>query len=66
MPTVGPGPHGKVPDPYTCRLDLRGKVQDPRECDLDLRDGSRTPLRGVRTTHSLVPGLWGKEYLGLA
>jgi hypothetical protein len=66
MPTVGLAPHGKVPDPCSCRPDLRGKVQDPRECDLDLQDGSWTPLRGVQTTHSRVSGPWGKEYLGLA
>jgi hypothetical protein len=63
---VGPSPHGKVSDPCTCRLDLRGKVQDPRECDPDLRDESQNPLRGIRTTHSRVPGLWGKEYPSLA
>jgi hypothetical protein len=32
-----------------------GRVPDPW-------DGSRTPLRGVRATHSRVPGFWDKEY----
>jgi hypothetical protein len=66
IPTVGPDTHGKVSEPCTCRPNLRSKVQDPRECNPDLRVGSRTPLRGVRTTHSRVLGLWGKEYPGLA
>jgi hypothetical protein len=34
MPTVGPDPHGKIPDPCTCRPNLRSKVQDPREGNL--------------------------------
>jgi hypothetical protein len=29
MPTVGPDPHRKVPDPCTCRPDLWSKVQVP-------------------------------------
>jgi hypothetical protein len=66
MPTVGLDPHGKVLDPCTCRPDLQSKVQDPRECNPNLRVGFRTPLRRVRTTHSRVPGLWGREYSGLA
>jgi hypothetical protein len=37
-----------------------------RECSPDLRVGSRTPLRGIQTTHSRVSGLRGREYSGLA
>jgi hypothetical protein len=66
MPTVGPDPHGKVSDPCTCRPDLQSNIQDPHECSPDLRVGSQTPLRGIQTTHSWVPGLRGTEYLGLA
>jgi hypothetical protein len=60
MPTVGPYPHRKALDPCACRPNLKGKVQDPREYNPGLQVGSRTPLCGVRTTHSWVPGLWGK------
>jgi hypothetical protein len=42
-----------------------GKVQDPRRRKPDPWDGSRTPLCGVRATHSRVPGFWDKEYPGL-
>jgi hypothetical protein len=41
MPTAGPDPHGKEPDPYTCRPDLRGKVKDPRSAT---RTSGVTPL----------------------
>jgi hypothetical protein len=27
--TMGPDPHGKVPDPYICGPDLRGHKPDP-------------------------------------
>jgi hypothetical protein len=53
--TVGPDPHGKVPDPWIHSPDLRGYRPDPR-------DGSLTSLCGVRVTHNKVPGFWEKEY----
>jgi hypothetical protein len=42
-----------------------GEVQDLHGREPDPWDGSRTPLCGVRATHSRVPGFWDKEYLGL-
>jgi hypothetical protein len=56
--TVGPDPHGKVPDPCTSGPDLRGYRPDPR-------DVSRTSLCRVQATLSGVPGFWDKEYPGL-
>jgi hypothetical protein len=46
--TVGPDPHGKVPDPWIHSPDLR-------EYRLDPRDGSRTSLCGAQVTHNKVP-----------
>jgi hypothetical protein len=46
--------------------DLHGYDPDPWDgYDPDPWDGSRTPLCGVRATHSRVPGFYDKEYLGL-
>jgi hypothetical protein len=42
-----------------------GKVQDLHEHKPDPWDEFRTPLCGVRATHSRVPGFWDREYLGL-
>jgi hypothetical protein len=39
-----------------------GKVQDLHRYKPDPWDGSRTPLCGVRATHSRVLGFWDKEY----
>jgi hypothetical protein len=55
---VGPDPHGKVLDPCVYRLDLRVR---PRAST----GANRTPLCGVRATHSRVSGFWDKEYPGL-
>jgi hypothetical protein len=49
--TVGPDPHGKVPNPRVRSRTSTG--------------ASRTPLCGVQATHSRVPGFWDKEYPGL-
>jgi hypothetical protein len=49
--TVGPDPHGKVPDP---------SISGP-----GLRVGSRTSLCRIWATLSRVPGFWDKEYPGL-
>jgi hypothetical protein len=42
-----------------------GKVQDLHGREPNPWDGSRTPLCGVRATHSKVPEFWDKEYPGL-
>jgi hypothetical protein len=56
--TVGPDPHGKVSDPCTYGPDLRVRSR--------ISTGvNRTPLCGVRATHSKVLGFWDKEYPGL-
>jgi hypothetical protein len=39
----------------------QGKVQDLHGCESDPWDGSRTPLCGVRATHSRVLGFWDKN-----
>jgi hypothetical protein len=56
--TVGPNPHGKVLDPCIYRSDLRVRSRTSKGVN-------RTPLCGVRATHSRVPGFWDKEYPGL-
>jgi hypothetical protein len=55
---VGPDPHGKVSDPCVYRPNLRVR---PRTST----GANRTPLCGVRATHSRVPRFWDKEYPGL-
>jgi hypothetical protein len=56
--TVSPDPHGKVSDPCICGLDLRVRSRTST-------GANRTPLCGVRATHSKVPEFWDKEYSGL-
>jgi hypothetical protein len=48
--------------PLHIRTGPPGKVQDLHGYKPDPWDGSRTPLCGVRPTHSRVPGFWDKEY----
>jgi hypothetical protein len=55
---VSPDPHGKVSNPCIYRPDLQVRSRTPM-------GANRTPLCGVRVTHSRVPGLWDKEYPGL-
>jgi hypothetical protein len=56
--TVGPDPHGKVLDPCIYRPDLQARSRT-------LPGANRTPLCGVRATHSRVPGFRDKEYPSL-
>jgi hypothetical protein len=51
--------------PLYTRTGPTGKVQDLHGREPDPWDGFRTPLCGVRATHSRVPGFWDKEYPGL-
>jgi hypothetical protein len=61
----GSGPPRESVGPLYVRTGPPGKVQDLHGRKPDPWDGSRTPLCGVRVTHSKVPGFWDKEYRGL-
>ena len=56
------GPPWESVGPLHIRTGPPGKVQDLHGYKPDPSDGSRTPLCGVRPTHSRVPGFWDKEY----
>jgi hypothetical protein len=58
----GSGPPWESVEPLHIRTRPLGRVQDLHRYKLDPWDGSRTPLCGVRATHSRVPGFWDKEY----
>jgi hypothetical protein len=61
----GSGPPWESAGPLYIRTEPLGKVQDLHGRKSDPWDQSRTPLCGVRATHSRVPGFRDKEYLGL-
>jgi hypothetical protein len=61
----GSGPPWESDGPLHIRTGPPGKVQDLQGYKPDPWDGSRTPLCGVRATHSRVPGFRDKEYPGL-
>jgi hypothetical protein len=56
--SVSPDPHGRVSDPCIYIPDLRERSRTST-------GANRTPLSGVRATHSRVPRFWDKEYPGL-
>jgi hypothetical protein len=58
----GSGPPWESAGPLYIRIGPPGKVQDLHGHEPDPWDESRTPLCGVRATHSRVPGFWDKEY----
>jgi hypothetical protein len=60
----GSGPPWESTGPLHIQTGPPGKVQDLHGHEPDPWDGSRTPLCGVRATHSQVSGFWDKEYLG--
>jgi hypothetical protein len=60
--TVGPDPHGKVPDPCIYGPDLRARSRTSTGANRTPGTGPRPLCVGVRTTHSRVPGFWDKEY----
>jgi hypothetical protein len=61
----GSGPPWERVGPLYIQTGPPGEVQDLHGREPDPWDGSRTPLCGVRATHSRVPGFWDKEYSGL-
>jgi hypothetical protein len=61
----GFGPPWESTGPLYMRAGPPTKVQDPHGREPDPWDGSRTPLCGVRATHSEVPVFRDKEYPGL-
>jgi hypothetical protein len=63
--SVSPDPPWEGAGPLYIKAEPPGKVQDLHGCKPDPWDGFRTPLCGVRATHSRVPGFWDKGYPGL-
>jgi hypothetical protein len=61
----GSGPPWESVGSLYIRTGPLDKVQDLHEYKPDPWDGSRTPLCGVKATHSRVPGFRDKEYPGL-
>jgi hypothetical protein len=61
----GSGPPWEGARPLHTQTGPPGKVKDLHGREPDPWDGSRTPLCGVRATHSRVPGFWDEEYPGL-
>jgi hypothetical protein len=61
----GSGPLWESVGPLYVRTGPPGEVQNLHGRAPNPKDGSRTPLCGVRATHSKVPGFWDKEYPGL-
>jgi hypothetical protein len=61
----GSGPPWESVGPLYVRTGPPGKVQNLHGRAPDPWDGSRTPLCGVRATHSEVTGFRDKGYLGL-
>jgi hypothetical protein len=56
------GPPWESVGPLYIQIEPQGKVQGLHVREPDPLDGFRTPLCGVRATHSRVPGFWDKEY----
>jgi hypothetical protein len=61
----GSGPPWESVGPLYVQTGPSGKVQDLHGRKPDPLDGFRTPLHGVRATHSRVPEFSDKEYPGL-
>ena len=61
----GSGPPWESAGPLDTQPRPPGEVQDLHGYKSDPWDGSRTPLCGVRATHSKVPEFWDKKYPGL-
>jgi hypothetical protein len=55
------GPSWESVGPLYIQTGPPGKVQGLHVLESDPLDGFRTPLCGVRATHSRVPGFWDKE-----
>jgi hypothetical protein len=68
--TSGSGPPWESAGPQQPRApgmvqDLHVSKSDPSDGIRTPSDGIWTPLCGVRTAHSMVPGIWDREYPGL-
>jgi hypothetical protein len=54
--TVGPDPHGKVPDPWIHSLNLQVGTRTSAKYRPDPRDESWISLCGAQAAHKEVPG----------